>query len=256
MKTSDGTIINLAEWFTSPVGQYVHAWEQQCLSTLTVDIFGFHALQIGLSSIDTLAANRMPNKWVADVSFSTSNATPDHAIMVADFMELPFASQSVDLVVLPHILEFASEPHQVLREVERILLPEGQVIIIGFNPVSLFGLKRSLCKLSSTDFLPAEGELITLSRIKDWLKLLSMEVDRGHFGCYAPPFSSTTWIERCSFMEGIGSKWWPYGAGVYMVQAIKRVHSMKLVGPVWDAKMTKVPKGVPAATNKIRQSDK
>lgn len=255
MKTSVGTIINLAQWFKSPIGKYVNAWEQQCLSTLTADIFGFHALQIGLSSIDTLVANRMSNKWVADTHFSSTFSMPDHAVMVSDFLELPFASQSVDLVVLPHILEFAKEPHQVLREVERILLPEGQVIIIGFNPVSLFGLRRSFSKIAGSRFLPEEGEPITLSRIRDWLKLLSMEVDRGHFGCYAPPFSSAKWIERFSFMENVGNKWWPYGAGVYMVQAIKRVHGMRLIGPVWDAKTAKVAKGVPAA-NKIRQSDK
>lgn len=255
MKKSDGTIINLAQWFTSPLGQYVHDWESQCLMSLTADIFGFHAVQIGLSSIDTLIDNRMPNKWYVDVEFSASFTKKDQAVSVADFMELPFATQSVDLVVLPHVLEFAKEPHQVLREVERILLPEGQVIIIGFNPVSLFGLRRAIAKVSGGSFLPAEGELFALYRIKDWLKLLSMEVDRGHFGCYAPPFSTSKWIDRFSFMDDVGNKWWPYWAGVYTVQAIKRIHGMHLVGPVWDAKMAKVPKAVPA-TNKIRRSDK
>ena len=107
--------------------------------------------------------------------------------MVHDFAELPFATQSLDLVVLPHVLEFAQEPHQILREVERVLIPEGQIIVTGFNPASLWGARQAATRLVSRPFLPQSGELISVPRLKDWLKLLNMEVHPGHFGCYAPP---------------------------------------------------------------------
>ena len=144
----------------------------------------------------------------------------------------PFATHSLDLVVLPHVLEFAAEPHQVLREVSRVLIPEGQVIITGFNPASLWGVRQVFGRITGRHFLPQNGEFISLSRLKDWLKLLSMESNRGHFGCYLPPCSSPRSFSRYDFMEKAGNRWWPYFGGVYIVQAIKRVRGMTLVGPV------------------------
>jgi SAM-dependent methyltransferase len=163
-----------------------------------------------------------------------------------DFAELPFASQSLDLVVLPHVLEFAAEPHQVLREVERVLIPEGQVIICGFNPASLWGVRQGMGRITSSDYLPAAGEFISMPRLKDWLKLLNLGVTRSHFGCYAPPFRTAQWLNRFAFVEGAGRRWWPYLGAVYMVHAIKRVKGMHIIGPAWNKKAAKAPQAVPA----------
>jgi SAM-dependent methyltransferase len=167
--------------------------------------------------------------------------------IVLDYAELPFASQSLDLVILPHVLEFAAEPHQVLREVERVLIPEGQVIVCGFNPASLWGARQAGGRLGGAHFLPQDGEFISLPRMKDWLKLLNMEVNRGHFGCYAPPCNTETWLGRYAFMEKAGQRWWPYFGAVYMVQAIKRVKGMRLIGPAWKRRPLATPHAVPAA---------
>src|SRR2546421_42121 len=184
---SEKSIIALDGWLQTPAGLYVRAWEQQCLDSLTVDIFGFNAVQIGLPQLDALAANRMPNKWLLDSRLPSRPPQESRLTLVSAFDELPFDSQSLDLVVLPHVLEFAAEPHQVLREVERVLIPEGRVIVCGFNPASLWGARQITGRLTGAHFLPEEGEFIGLLRLKDWLKLLNMEVHRGHFGCYAPP---------------------------------------------------------------------
>jgi SAM-dependent methyltransferase len=147
--------------------------------------------------------------------------------------ELPFASQSIDLLVLPHALEFADDPHRVLREVERVLMPEGQVVISGFNPISLWGLRQVVGRTFDAPFLPREGQFLALPRLKDWLKLLGFEVHRGHFGCYRPPFNGERWQARFGFMERAGDRWWSYGGAIYMVHAIKRVQGMRLIGPSW-----------------------
>ncbi len=147
--------------------------------------------------------------------------------------ELPFASQSIDLLVLPHALEFADDPHRVLREVERVLMPEGQVVISGFNPISLWGLRQVVGRSFDAPFLPREGQFLALPRLKDWLKLLGFEVHRGHFGCYRPPFAGDRWQSRFGFMERFGERWWSYGGAVYIVHAIKRVPGMRLIGPAW-----------------------
>ena len=252
---SEKSIIALDGWLKSPAGIYVRQWEQACLDELTVDIFGYNAVQVGLPQIDALAANRMPNKWQAATRLSNIDelaiAAGNKQIAVAlDFAELPFASQSLDLVVLPHVLEFAAEPHQVLREVERVLIPEGQVIICGFNPASLWGLRQSVRRITRSPYLPVAGEFISLPRMKDWLKLLNLGVTRSHFGCYAPPARTTQWLNRFAFMENAGKRWWPYLGAVYMVHAVKRVKGMTLIGPAWNKKSASATQAVPATNRK------
>lgn len=247
-------IIALGSWLETPAGCRLRQWEQQCLNTLTSDIFGFNAVQIGLPQINALQANRMPNQWLTDTFIPTDAVAEGEmpVVVVHDFTDLPFASQSLDLVVLPHVLEFASEPHQVLREVERVLRPEGQVIICGFNPASLWGVRQSFGRLSGAHFLPQNAEFIGLGRLKDWLKLLNMETSRGNFGCYTPPCSTDKWLNRFEFMNRAGDRWWPALGGVYVLQAIKRVRGMRLNGPVWKTQRANAAKGV-AVTNRIHR---
>jgi SAM-dependent methyltransferase len=254
---SEKSIIALDNWLQSPAGAYVRAFEQACLDELTVDIFGFNALQIGVPQLDALAASLMPNKWQAATRTAHADelafAAGGKQIAVAvDFEELPFATSSIDLVVLPHVLEFALEPHQVLREVERVLIPEGQVIICGFNPASLWGMRQGFRRVTQSDYLPESGEFISLPRLKDWLKLLNLGVTRSHFGCYAPPCRTAHWLSRFAMMESAGARWWPYLGAVYVVHAIKRVKGMHIIGPAWNKKASKRPAAVPAANRNER----
>ncbi len=253
---SERSIISLAQWFDTPAGAYARRWEQARLNELTADIFGYNAVQIGLPQIDALAANRMPNRWVTDAVVPPNASELTRQVVVAhDFAELPFASQSLDLVVLPHVLEFAPEPHQVLREVERVLIPEGQVIICGFNPISMWGMRQTAGRVTGAHFLPLHGEFITVPRLKDWLKLLNMEINRGHFGCYAPPCATDQWLQRFAFLEKAGNRWWPYLGALYIVQAIKRVKGMRLIGPAWQKKTATVPGSVPVANRMKNAQD-
>jgi SAM-dependent methyltransferase len=249
---SDTSIISLDPWFDTPAGKYARAWEQARLDELTADIFGFNAVQVGLPRLDALVANRMPNRWVTDaVSPMLGLQDERQVVVVHDFTELPFATQSLDLVVLPHVLEFSAEPHQVLREVERVLIPEGQVIICGFNPISMWGMRQAAGRVTGAHFLPLHGEFISVPRLKDWLKLLNMEINRGHFGCYAPPCETDKWLQRFAFLEKAGNRWWPYLGALYIVQAIKRVKGMRLIGPAWERQRAMVPGALPV-TNRMK----
>jgi SAM-dependent methyltransferase len=246
----------LGAWLELPAGGYIREWEQSHFNQLTADIFGFNAVQLGMPQINALAASRMPNRWLTMSEFPAEPQAdkPMPVVVVHDFTELPFHSQSIDLVVLPHVLEFADEPHQILREVERVLIPEGRVIVCGFNRASLWGARQATGRVAGTYYLPRSGQFISVPRMKDWLKLLNMEVNGGHFGCYAPPFSTEKWLRRFSFMENAGQRWWPYFGAVYMIQAIKRVKGMHLIGPAW--KKNKMPQGhaVPVA-NKVNKKN-
>ncbi|WAW10671.1 class I SAM-dependent methyltransferase [Oxalobacter vibrioformis] len=240
---SNNLVITMHDWLGSTAGMYIREWEEAHYRSLTADIFGFHAVQIGFPSISTLQESRIKNRWLScacssEISRCRNQAdSPSqlpHPLSVSvlhRFEELPFASQSIDLVVLPHVLEFAESPHQILREVERVLIPEGKLIISGFNPASLWGIRQAMGKVTGAHFLPEYAEFISLSRIKDWLKLLDLETSRGHFGCYIPPCKTRKWQTRFAFMEKTGERWWPYFGAIYMVEAIKRVRGIRVIGP-------------------------
>ena len=213
----------LAEWFTTPLGRYQLAREQAFFDRTVADIFGFQAIQIGLPECPFLAQSRIPARWTVDVQLP--------AQVLADPCWLPFPENSLDLIVLPHALEFAGEPHQLLREVYRAVRPEGQVVIAGFNPFSLFGARRYFGRGETP---PWDGSFIALYRLKDWLALLGFEVTGGALDCYAPPFSQEKWLRRAAFFEQAGDRWWPIGGGVYYLRATKKLLGMRVITPAWE----------------------
>ena len=215
----------LAEWFTTPLGRYQLEREQGYFDRTVADIFGFHAIQIGLPACPFLAQSRIAARWTLDLQ--------PPAQVLADPQWLPFPENSLDLIVLPHALEFTSEPHQLLREVYRAVRPEGQVVIAGFNPFSLFGAKRYFGR---GELPPWNGNFIALYRLKDWLALLGFDVSAGRLAGYVPPFDNQRMRHRFRFMELAGDRWWAVGGAVYMLQAVKRVRGMRLITPAWQEK--------------------
>src|SRR5256885_11063605 len=205
---------SLSGWLSTPQGAYVLDWELAQFDSAVDDVFGFRAVQIGLPEVDFLRQNRIPYRF--------SLALEHGAAVAADPLQIPLAAQSVDLVVLPHVLENHGNPHEVLREAERVLMPEGHVVISGFNPLSLWRLRP-----------PPDAKFIGLLRLRDWLRVLGFELNGGKFGCYAPPFQQKAWLERFAFMDKAGARWWPLLGGIYVVRAVKRVHGMRLVTPAW-----------------------
>ena len=247
------SIIELGEWLQTAPGQCLLQGEQYCLDQAVADVFGYHALQLGLVELQGLRSNRMPHRWAAsdalhEATPSAFQAAHDSDLVAApgdkalalycDFDALPFPNHSLDLVILPHALELSRDPHLTLREVERVLVPEGRVMILGFNPVSMWGLRQRLGRARRAValagggklFLPRAGEFLGYWRLRDWLRLLSFEVEGGRFGCFRPPYNSARWLERSAWMERVGERWWPVFGAVYFLVAVKRVRGMRLVG--------------------------
>lgn len=272
---SERPIIDWPAWLVSPPGRYAFAWEQALFDQWVGDLFGYHALQLGRPELDTLRENRMPYRGlvltaprspeapllmtkVAREAQPCDTAPIEQVardILVSRYDELPIATASTDLVVLPHVLEFAENPHDILREVERILVPEGQVIITGFNNLSLWGAREEMGRLVGTPFLPPGADLIAFTRIKDWLKLLSFDIDRGRFGCYRPPLRGDQALRRFEFMEPAGDRWWPIFGALYAVRAVKRVRGMRLVGKVRKRILGLQPAAAPVATPNTTHRD-
>ena len=231
------------EWLETPLGRYLAAREQAYFDTVVADVFGYNAFQLGMPEVDLLRASRIPMRCRVDVAGAVD--------LKADFRDLPISSNSTDLVLLPHTLEFSDNPHQILREVARVLMPEGHVIIACFNPWSLWGFRRMFGRRRS---YPWNGRFINLPRMKDWLALLGMDIAGGQMACYVPPCATQKWLERVAFMEAAGDRWWPIAGGVYFLQAVKRVQGLRLIMPRWTDRLAPA-KALAPAPKKVRQPD-
>lgn len=259
-------IIGLHHWFDSPPGRYLLAWEQARFDEAVADVFGYHSLQLGMPLLDGLRANRMPHQWLAlgqeavwgsfayaQVGDEAQAPLRRHTVdLLAEPVALPFAEASLDLIVLPHTLELSIDPHAALREVERVLVPEGRVVISGLNPTSLWGLRQRRARLyqrlgRGTLYLPDVGEFIGYRRLRDWLRLLSFEVESARFGCYRPAVRSAQWLERFGWMDPLGERWWPILGAAYFLVAVKRVHGMRLLEPAWRSNRQRSAATVPVA---------
>ncbi len=246
-------IIGLTDWLKTPPGEYLLAWEHEQFDQAVSNIFGYHALQLGLPELNTLQSNRIPHRWLAvsslapidnltaDARLSSQQSARPKAALAAEPGALPFAASSLDLLVLPHTLDLSLDAHATLREVERVLVPEGRVVISGMNPASLWGMRQSRAHLyrrlgRGRLFLPESGEFIGYWRLRDWLRLLSFEVESARFGCYRPAFETQAWLSRFEWMDKAGQRWWPIFGAAYFLVAVKRVRGMRLLEPAWKAR--------------------
>lgn len=219
------------EWRKSVPGQCAKAWEAQRLDAIVADIFGYNALQIGLPDEDLLAQSRIGAKFCCA-------SVPDAPLCVrAEPWELPFATASVDLLLLAHTLDCVHTPHAVLREAERILRPEGTLLITGLNPFSLWRARAVRRRISPL-------------RLREWLSVLGLETVESCFGCFRPPFRKERWLEMTRWLEAPGARLWPLGGGVYILRAVKRTRGVRLIEPQW--RLGRLPGGKAATAGAAR----
>jgi SAM-dependent methyltransferase len=230
-------------WLDTALGKYLLASEKAIYDVHVANVFGFNALQMGMLAHDLLEQSRIPQKLHVDVDVGDVRLEPAF---------LPFSDASIDLICLPHTLEFSQNPHQTLREVERVLLPEGYVVLTGFNPYSLWGVRRVLSKRK---LYPWCGTHLTMSRVQDWLALLGLEtVKCGTLG-FALPVNDSRWLGKQRFLESMGHRCMPFFGGIYYILAQKRVVNMTLLKPNW--KKSLVPAGLmtkPQQSKPIKQT--
>jgi SAM-dependent methyltransferase len=206
-------------WFGNDLGTYLLREEQQLLSRILPELFGYHALQIGqVVNADLLAGCRIRHRCVVDVDGPT---IPGLSPLRAEPEHLPFAKDSVDLVFIHHGLDGAPSPHALLREAARVLIPEGHLLIVGFNPWSLWGL----CRLFRFPWaqLPWLRRPLSPQRLADWLTLLDFEVVGLESVCFVPPIGHATIRRRFAWMETVGHRYWSQGGAAYVLLARKHV---------------------------------
>jgi len=217
----------IGEWFDTPLGRSLEAFEANRLRSVLPNLFGTVAVQVGrLGRLDLMDSCNAPTRIVMDL-----DSRVDRVNVRALPEALPFDSGSVDILILPHALDFCDRPHKVLREVARVLSPEGHVIVFGFNPMSLWGVRRLATRRPRQ--APWCGNFFRLSRVKDWLSLLELDLTHGSMLFYRPPLMAEGLMERLLFLDKMGDRWWPLMAGVYLVVAKKRVAGMTPLRIEW-----------------------
>jgi SAM-dependent methyltransferase len=238
-------------WLESTLGQYILQHEQALYDASVSNIFGFHAIQVGLPEVKLLKDCRITHQLQINQSSGNLLCDPEY---------LPFAESSIDLLCLPHSLEFSGNPHQSLREAARVLVPEGYLLMTGFNPLSTWCLKRLFRFKKSDESLytqhyPWNGHFFSVSRIKDWLALLGLELIEVQYFGYELPFNDEMWLKRFAFTEKLGQRCWPTLGAVYFIVAKKRVVNMHLLKPGWKNNILQQ-KLVVSSSKKSKQSSK
>jgi len=237
----------IPSWLQTPLGEYLIAWEQTRLDALLADIFGYNALQVGLSETDLLRASRMPLHVCATRTAQSAESTSRLTVACSE-AALPFASASLDLVVLAHELEFSATPHQLLREAARVLVAEGSVVICGFNPYSLWNFPRY-----TRDRWPWRGRYLSAPKVRDWLTVLGFEVQSSQYGCYLPAVETPEWLGRWKWLDPVGRRCWPVCGAAWILHGIKRVYGARLIQPNWREKLAPA-KTLPAVAQKLGES--
>lgn len=223
----------LADWFETPLGQRLFNVEADIVQTILPDLFGYHLVQIGsIGQGRLLDSSRIMHRCIACSDTHFIPPSP-YSLVCAHADALPFAADSIDVAVMPHSLEFADEPHTVLREVQRVLIPEGHIMLLGFNPLSLWGVWGWF--LARRQTAPWCGDFVSLLRIKDWLALLGFDLIRQETLFFAPPFRNKYLVNHTQFLDRMGSRnrWANNLGAVYILVAKKRVMTLTPLKPMW-----------------------
>jgi len=174
---------------------------------------------------------------------------PDNTV-VARASELPFEADGVDVHVFHHALDISSNPHDDLRGAARTLLPSGKLIIIGFNPWSLWGFCRLFSKRIKA---PWCGRFIAHQRLEDWLKVAGLTLEAKHFVHYEPPLQCGKWRSRFAWIDKILSPLKLPFSGVYVMTATKQVTRYIPLKPRWSGARVRVPPLTKPTTKEMKE---
>ena len=207
---------SISEWYLSPLGRKVFEKEKSSSQNIISRLFGYHILQVGLDGNQELIGDSPAgNKIIFAPKWYSGVLRP-----VANCENLPLASDTIDSIVLYHALDFTNDSHELLREVTRVLRPGGQMLIIGFNPISFWGVWRLLKRKKS---LPWEGRFLSMNRLSDWLRLLNLQITSADTSLHFLPFNINRVLKYADSFEKLGQKLKSPFGGSYCIQCEKQV---------------------------------
>lgn len=247
MSLDDSIAREFHEWAGTPLGRSLVEQESDRLVSMLRRLYGPIAVQYGpLDFSNYLQSSNAIRKFHCLIeSPRMENKLAGASLLYSLPESMPFAARSVSLLILPHVLEFSADPHGVLREAARVLVPEGHLVLICFNPNSLWGLRRGVGSILDKNApVPWRGRYYRLARVKDWLSVLGFEVVQGSSCFFTPPLKSDNLRARLDFLESAGARWWPMCAAVFILVVRKREVGLTPIAPRWKRK-NRIASGLP-----------
>lgn len=228
-KTDKKKPSSISEWYQTAVGQILLNELKTSLDPILATTFGYYSIQLGCvaQSAQLLDACRVKYHFNLD-------AKGDHVNVEVHPALLPIATDSVDLVVLMHHLSNSIEPHAILREAFRVLIPAGKLIIIDFNPVSLWGVRHFF--QSWLERIPWCGHFYTARRLTDWMTLLGFDQQKHLQVGYMPPIHHTGLIRQLLWLEKGLKNWLPFSSALNVLVYNKNISPMTPVRHRWVAR--------------------
>lgn len=224
------SIADLSDWFETPLGQSLLREEQGAIDDALQCVFGYHQLQIGVSGrLDLLGESRISHRFILH---TRPEFNPRLSALV-DFNHLPLPAETMDSILLHHVLDFSQSPHHLLREAARVLIPRGHLIIVGFNPWSLWGVCASVLRLF-TSRPRWRFQYLRIGRLLDWLTLVDMEAIDIYQGFYRPPLPQEKAIKYLHWMDRWGKRLRLACGGFYVIVARKDHLTLTPIKPTWQ----------------------
>lgn len=231
----------LSHWFESDLGAHVLSAERSLLDARLPELYGFHLMQLGVNDRVVLGESSMIRH-----RFVLARTPVQGAIACASPEQLPIEDSSVDVVILHHVLEFSTQPHQLLREAARVVVPHGHLLVLGFNPWSLFGLRAALSRRITA--CPVwQGARLGTRRVSDWLELLDFAIADVQHRVHQPPLDQARILARLGAVDRAAARWRLPGGAIYMIHARKQLGRLT---PVRNARWAMRPRlgALPLAT--------
>ncbi|WP_193222330.1 class I SAM-dependent methyltransferase [Alkalilimnicola sp. S0819] len=232
----------LHDWFHTPLGRLLLDQEQAAVREALRGVYLQRVLQLGhLGAGRPLLADDALRRLYRGVG-------PQGGVgdLLVDQDELPFQTSSLDAVILVHELDYNPQPHQLLREVNRILAPEGRLLVLGFNPWSLWGLSRYWVQ---GEDLPAAAQHVSVRRLQDWFSLLGLTPLATERLLFRPPWQNPRLQHWLRVLDRYGPRLLPWAGGAYLCSAQKRLRGVTVLRPKW-----KKPKLVPGLAQPVPRS--
>lgn len=229
----------LADWFQTGLGREILTQQLALAQPLVEGLFGYHLMQASVArDVDFAACSRINHRFRLSPCINSGGAA------VVEFEQLPLPSESIDVAVLHHLLDFSPHPHQILREAARVLIPGGHMVLIGFNPFSLLGLSRIFCSSSAYQ----GGNQMRAARVADWMNLLDLQAGPVERGFFRLPIQHGELLAKTSWMERMGNRWHLPWGGFYIIVARKEVARMRTIKLNWHGEKKPALSAVPSSS--------
>lgn len=227
------TYDSLQRWLTkTPLGREILHKERLFYVENVRNTFGMYSLQIGLCEINMLQGNKIVNHY----------SLPDDIIANTSF--LPFKNDSIDLIILPHYIEYVDNANVTLQEIYRILAPNGKVILTTFNSSSWLGIRKN--KITSLKKMRFQN----LPKFKELIIQNKFHIEGGKFFSYCPPIKSAKRLKNLAWMNKFGDRWFPTYANSFALILNKKVGGTNIITPALDNQNLNNTSKIPNICNK------